>query len=1203
MLINILSFELKYWKKRVYTYVFALIIFMLTIGIFTLENISLGGDANFRNSPYSILIWYYALSLILPIFINSFISSGVTRDYENKFDQILYSMPVNRTKILLGRYIGGLIVVLLIFLTVPLADFISPYLPWTDTEMLGPWRWDAHILSLLTIVLPNLLIIGSILFLIASWTRSINYSFLGAIVVVVLFNSISGLNDKIDNKTIAAFSDPFGFIPIFYYTKKWSVYEKNILLFPLDWKYFVNRLIWLSLAIILWILALNLHKFKFLTSKVKSNEAESSKPVFSNSIFQNVSKDFSRQYVIRNLHFQAKIDFLHIMKSPAFIVTVGLILMILVMNFIGTIQSDSGLSDTMANTSNTLDFLEVVSAMINYAIIFFSGMLIWKERDAKMNEIYDSLPVKTYIVYLGKLLSIAYLVIVYSSILLVLGILYQLIRGVYVIGWSHYFIQLFVINLFYALTLAILSLFFQIIINNKFVAYFASAIVIIAEPFLFRWLEWNTNMVAITPSLPRLVHSDFYGFGIYKTSLFAFMLYWILIYGVLAIVSYWFFVRGKNTARKDRWLEFKSRFRISRAFFLLIFMITIGYAGFIYYQTQIENPYFGRKERLKRQAYYEKKFRHLMNYPIPKATHVEYELNLHPSNRSYDVKGKMWMINKEDTSIQHIYINNDIHRPFNIKIQGAELSSEDKNGIVNFQTYTLTSPLKLGDSLLFEYEYHELNRGIENEIKNKRLLTNGTFLDFSSFTPSLGYNKDEEINDKSDREKHQLPTKAEFKPALVKECTHACMKDYIGGIADWVTIHTTISTDGDQMAIAPGKLIRTWKRDNRNYFEYDLTQPSKFFFSVVSGKYEILRDSALGVQCEVYYIPQHAHNTKMMMHALKKSIEYYSQNFGEYKHPVARIIEFPKFSSFAQAFPGTMPYSESIGFTSNLVDNPEDVNEIFHIVAHEMAHQWWAHQVVGADMQGSEMLSESLSEYASLKLLEKEYGMDMTAKFLKESNNNYIFSRAFEDKKESSLKAVDGQGYIYYQKGSLVLYAIQQLIGEEKMNLALSNLVKNYGYKEPPYPNSYALIDEVYRLTPDSFKSHAKAGLEEIIIFNTDIKETKVTKLAENKYETTIQFKLTKNTSDPNAKEKKKINEIQIGKSEETAIRDYFDLALFHNADDKTRYGKLLVKQRFYMNKKENTLKILSQGKPDKIVIDPYFIHIHKDPEDNIKKL
>jgi ABC-2 type transport system permease protein len=38
---------------------------------------------------------------------------------------------------------------------------------------------------------------------------------------------------------------------------------------------------------------------------------------------------------------------------------------------------------------------------------------------------------------------------------------------------------------------------------------------------------------------------------------------------------------------------------------------------------------------------------------------------------------------------------------------------------------------------------------------------------------------------------------------------------------------------------------------------------------------------------------------------------------------------------------------------------------VFYVVAHEMGHQWWAHQVMGADMQGSTLLSETMSQYSS----------------------------------------------------------------------------------------------------------------------------------------------------------------------------------------------------------------------------------------------
>ncbi len=60
----------------------------------------------------------------------------------------------------------------------------------------------------------------------------------------------------------------------------------------------------------------------------------------------------------------------------------------------------------------------------------------------------------------------------------------------------------------------------------------------------------------------------------------------------------------------------------------------------------------------------------------------------------------------------------------------------------------------------------------------------------------------------------------------------------------------------------------------------------------------------------------------------RQSFEYYTHELrSPYTQKEARIIEFPRVASFAQAFPGTMPYSEVIGFIANL-KNPDDIDKV-----------------------------------------------------------------------------------------------------------------------------------------------------------------------------------------------------------------------------------------------------------------------------------
>jgi aminopeptidase N len=161
-----------------------------------------------------------------------------------------------------------------------------------------------------------------------------------------------------------------------------------------------------------------------------------------------------------------------------------------------------------------------------------------------------------------------------------------------------------------------------------------------------------------------------------------------------------------------------------------------------------------------------------------------------------------------------------------------------------------------------------------------------------------------------------------------------------------------------------------WESNGRRYFDYKLDHVALRFCSFLSARYVVDREDWKGIQLEVYYDKDHPWDVPRMMKSLKKSLEYYTSNFGSYPNKEARIIEFPRsIGRFAQGFAGTMPYSEAIGFIANL-NHPDDIDMVYYVVAHEMGHQWWAHQVVGADMQGATFLSESLAQYSALMVME-----------------------------------------------------------------------------------------------------------------------------------------------------------------------------------------------------------------------------------------
>ena len=58
-------------------------------------------------------------------------------------------------------------------------------------------------------------------------------------------------------------------------------------------------------------------------------------------------------------------------------------------------------------------------------------------------------------------------------------------------------------------------------------------------------------------------------------------------------------------------------------------------------------------------------------------------------------------------------------------------------------------------------------------------------------------------------------------------------------------------------------------------------------------------------------------------------------------------------------------------------------------------------------------------------------------RFMRYELDRYLLGRSTEQKKELPLARVENQDYIHYRKGSLVMYALADYIGEENLNRAL----------------------------------------------------------------------------------------------------------------------------------------------------------------------
>jgi aminopeptidase N len=568
---------------------------------------------------------------------------------------------------------------------------------------------------------------------------------------------------------------------------------------------------------------------------------------------------------------------------------------------------------------------------------------------------------------------------------------------------------------------------------------------------------------------------------------------------------------------------------------------------------------------------------------------VKYNIDLLPYERNMVAKSELWVKNKSKEKISELHFTMPLSiDSVTIEIKDGALKMRDNK--LNYRIYSLKKSLTPGDSLQINVTSVYINKGFENEVSFTSITQNGTFFNETDFVPGIGYNERYEISDKNKRNKLGLPKKKRSVP-LNESDTLARMKSYVVQDADWVEVETIMSTAEDQIAVAPGSLLKSWKQNGKSYFHYKLDKASLNFYSFISARYEVARKKFKGIDIEVYYSKEHAYNVPNMLLSVEKSLDYYTSNFGPYYHKQARIIEFPRYASFAQAFPGTMPYSEGIGFITDLRDvKTDDIDLVFYVVAHEMGHQYWAHQLCGASMQGSEWMSEGFAQYSALMVMEKEYGKDKMKKFLKYEMNGYLTGRSFEFEAERPIYKTEGQAYIHYQKASVAMYYLKEMVGEQNVNKALQSLINDHALKEPPYATSMNALRAFKKVTPDSLQYLISDLFENITLFSNRIESANYKKI-NNEYEVTLNVITEKYLAD------------SLGKEKVIPVNDYMDVLIFGEKKSNSDAENILFKKRIKIQGRENKFTFRVKELPLKAGLDPNHYLVDRIPDDNLKNI
>ena len=1190
MLAHFLGFELRYWFRSWMLWIFLLIIGLLIFGATSTDQIVVGGalENTFHNAPFVIENYYSFVGILTLLMTVAFVNSAASRDFASNTHQMIFATPIRKFDYLMGRYLGSALIAVVPMLGVSLGILLGKYMPWVEPERWGPVNWVAHLDGVVVFAIPNTLFVAAVIFAIAVLTRSTVTAFIGGLVLLTGYGVGAALTSDIKHEQAAALLDPFAIRTFALATKYWTVAEKNHLPIGLTGLLLWNRIIWVSVGLGIFGFAYSRFRFEERASqKKKRGKSEVQTPAATLVRTQNLSQSFGFAAQIAQFWGALSVEFFGLVKSTSFIVITCAALLNTIPSLILSATEGYG-NNSFPVTYRVIEIIQgTLYLFLVCMITYYAGVLIWRERDSGMDEIHDALPHPEWPLYASKLVALLGSIFLIVCVAMISGILTQFFSGYHRYQGGLWVIELLGMDFTGFIFFAVLAFFAHVLSPNKYIGYFVFIAFTVANNFAWRPLHVATRLVQFG-SQPDTTYSDFFGFAPYWQSWIWFTTYWFLFCGVLAALSILLWQRGRESGWAMRARQARLRLGGPLRFGVIaLFLVFAATGGWIYYNTEVLNTILTEDDRDRIAADYEKTYKKYDRLPQPRIIDLKYFIDLYPERRAAVMRADQLIKNETDRPISVLHLN-DLGPEYEtrVDVDGARLKDFDKR--LQYAIYSFDPPMQPNEVRHMRFTVKREPRGFENTVGVLQVVQNGTFFNNQDIAPQIGYQEGRELTNKNKRRKFGLKEK-DLMPALERNCSTDCRNTYLSNNSDWVNVETVISTAPDQIAIAPGSLLREWNQNGRRYFRYRLDHFSVNFYSFLSARYEVARRDWNGVKIEVYYLKEQPWNVPKMLRSVQRSFEYYTNNFGPYAHQEARIIEFPRIAQFAQAFPGTMPYSESIGFIANL-KNPDDIDMVFYVVAHEMAHQWWAHQVIGANMQGATLLSETMAQYSALMVMEKEYGRDMMRKFLKYEMDNYLRSRGRELLKERPLLRVDAdQGYVHYRKGSVVMYYLKEMIGEEAMNGGARNVVREHGYAPPPYPTSYALVDALRDRTPDQYRYLLTDLFDDITLFSNRTLSATAKKRADGKYDVTIRV------------DARKYKANETGEEHEVPVNDWIEIGAFAKPGKDKKYGKTLHRERVLMKSGEATYGFTVDEAPDKAGIDPFLLLIDRIPDDNTK--
>jgi ABC-2 type transport system permease protein len=1186
MLAKVAVFEIRYQLRSPWLWLASAFVFLIAFGTMGTDLID-AGDEIYRNAPWVVVNKYLAFSVMFMFVSTAFVANVIVRDDETGFGPILRSTRIGKADYLVGRFLGAFAIAACCLLLIPIGMLLGSVMPWIDPATIGPNRLGDHLYAYLLVALPNILITSAILFTIAALTRSAMATYVGVVGIIILYLIMNeAMISRPQLVGWVSVAEPFARRALIDSTRYWTVVERNSLLPDFDGVMLWNRLLWVGLSIL--VLALSAWRYRFADKGMSERarrrrelphpleagaEAVPPGPMSLPSPRHGIATGW---YMLRaRIRFEMK----QVVISPAFAVLMmwGMSTTLLVLISQRDMDGRPSYPTTVSMIPELEQGLWLIPAMI---VIIYAGELVWSERARRMHEIVDSTPLPNWAYAIPKTAAITFVLASIFTINAITSMIVQLSLGFTRLEPELYFLLYILPSTVDMLILAALAVFLQAISPHKILGWGIMILFLAAQATNLAPGHVLLNYGA-TPSVPL---SDINGADNFWVGAWTVRLYWGALAAFLLVAAHLLWRRGTEIRFRTRLVSARRQLVGTPGWIAGAALLTFAATGaFAWHNINVVNHYLSKDQSEAELARFEKMFGRSRDLPQPTVSDVKLDIALYPEERRAVISGRYRLRNLTDRPIGEVHFRPETRdlKILDLAVAGGRLAFEDP--ISGYRIYRLDRPMLPGEERRMNFRTVRARQGFPNGKPDQKLVEDGTYLDQSDLAPSIGFAGGGELLHGAARRKYGLPE--EPRPARLEDVS-ATRRSGFGGA--WTKTDIIVSTAADQVPIAAGRKVSDVISGGRRTARFVSVAPVRNFFSVHSGRFAERHRAHRGKDLAVYYHPGHDWNVDRMLDALEAGMDYYEKAYGPYPFTEARLVEFG-WAYYARAFPGTIPYSEDLGFVPDLRD-PNTIDNVSGVVAHELAHQYWGHQLLGASMQGDAMLSEPLASYSALMVLRRLRGPDQARRVLQVELDRYLGGRD-GDSEELPLARVEDQTYIHSSKGPIVMYLLAERLGEERVNRALRKTLVRFRFSSGPYPRSLDLIA--------AFRAEARTAEEQTLITDLferitlyDLKagEAKAVRRADGRWDVTVRVRARKYYAD--------------GKGAETEARleERIEIGLFtaepgHDAFDRRN---VILMRREPLKSGVQVLKFVTARRPSYAGVDPYNFYVDRDSADNV---